>query len=103
MTQEEENEPDESVVNNEEDPILEEILHDSLGPLMADLSPEELADHRRVLTMFIKTHPAAAPRYESLRASRIAVLISGDTVKEGYDAVETREVKGDGTFGGPRK
>jgi hypothetical protein len=103
MTQNEKDEPGESVVHEEEDPILEEILHDSLGPLMAELSPEELADHRRVLTMFIKTHPAAAPRYERLRAGRIAVLSSGDTVKEGDDAVETREVKGDGTFGGPGK
>ncbi|MEP7123531.1 MAG: hypothetical protein ABJE95_21565 [Byssovorax sp.] len=86
--------------DDEPDPILDECLSDALGGLLDVLSPEELADHRRMLTMFIKTHPAASARYERLTAGRIVVVASGDPVGETEATPLALPIKGDGTFGG---
>lgn len=85
----------------DDDPVIEEILRDSLDPLRELLSPEEMIDHRRVLTMFIKTHPAALPLYERIRTRRAPIGVSGEVVREGED--EAPPIQHDGTFGGRRK
>lgn len=87
----------------DEDPVVEEILRDSLDALEEFLSPEEMIDHRRVLTMVIKTHPAALPLYERIRTRRAPIGVSGDMVREGVDEEPAPPVQRDGTFGGPRK
>lgn len=95
---------EEPAVNEDElDPILEECLNDALGPFVDSLSPDELADHRQLLTMFIKTHPAASARYDRLRAGSLVVVASGDPADSAADAVETPRRKADGTVGGRGK
>jgi hypothetical protein len=67
----------ESPPNAADDPFIEECLQDALGPYMGVLSPEQVADYRDFLTIFLTTHPAAAPIYQSLRARRVANAASG--------------------------
>jgi hypothetical protein len=86
---------------DEEDPIVEECIRDALGPYGAALSPEELADYRKFLSVFITTHPAAAPLHQRLR-KRKATVASGEVEREGDGAEEAAAVRSDGTFGGPR-
>jgi hypothetical protein len=92
-----------AVSEDDLDPILEECLNDALGPFVDDLSPEELADHRRFLTMFIKTHPAASARYDRLRGGALVVMASGDPADSAEDGIETPRLKADGTVGGRGK
>lgn len=101
--------PIEAAEADEDDPIVEECIRDALAPYLRVFSPEELADHRAFLTVFIKTHPAAAPLYERLRKRRVASA-SGDVPRERPLAAPARdegstEVAGrlNGTSNGRRK
>ncbi|WP_437623720.1 hypothetical protein [Sorangium sp. So ce1151] len=90
-----------------EDPLLASCLDDALGPYLGALSPEEIEDYRRFLTVFITTHPAAAPLYDRLRARPPVLSESGEVAREGAGAegamAETAAPDlGDGTFGGRR-
>jgi hypothetical protein len=85
----------------EEDPIVEACLRDALSPYESALSPEQLADYRRLLIVFIKTHPAAAPLYERLRERPAVLAASGVVARDGDTAAEGA-APCDGTFGKPR-
>lgn len=61
-----------------DDPFIEECLQDALGPYMGVLSPEQVADYRSFLTIFLTTHPAAGPIYQRLRARRVANTASAE-------------------------
>lgn len=63
------NAPDD--LDEEDDPLLDEILHDALAPYVDALTPEQLADYRAFLAVFITTHPATAPRYQRLRERQV--------------------------------
>jgi hypothetical protein len=82
-----------------EDPVVEECLRDALGPYLDLLSPSELAEHRRLLTAFIKTHPAAMPLYERLRRRPAGNIRSGEVAREGTLAGEGFADAGTGTSG----
>ncbi|WP_437586861.1 hypothetical protein [Sorangium sp. So ce1000] len=73
---------DDMLADEGEDPVIEACLRDALAPYMKALSPEQLLDYRRYLTVFIKTHPSAAPLYERLRG-RVALDASAAVPKEG--------------------
>lgn len=78
---------------------MEECIRDALGPFLGLLSPEEIADHRRFLTAFITTHPAAVPLYERLRKRPNTNTRSGDMAREGAPDEDENEVRSDGTSG----
>ncbi|AUX39506.1 hypothetical protein SOCE26_008990 [Sorangium cellulosum] len=85
-----------------EDPLLEACLNDALRPYLGALSPEALEDYRRFLTVFITTHPAAAPLYERLRARPSNLSRSADVAREGAAGAADAgagAAPGDGTFG----
>ncbi|WP_437906965.1 hypothetical protein WME95_03315 [Sorangium sp. So ce327] len=82
------------------DPIVEACLADALGPYLGVLSPEELEDYRRFLTVFITTHPAAAPLHARLRAKGYVPAGSGAVAREGGGASEEAAAPDDGTSGG---
>jgi hypothetical protein len=86
----------------EEDPIVAECLRDALGPYEGALSPEELADYRAFLTLFITTHLAAAPLYERLRKKPLVVSESGVMPRERAAAHVETPVLGTGTSGRSR-
>ncbi|WP_437808701.1 hypothetical protein [Sorangium sp. So ce1078] len=81
-----------------EDPVIEACLRDALAPYMELLSPEEILDYRRYLTVFITTHPAAAPLYERLRARPQALGESAAVAKEGEEE-RGAPARPDGTWG----
>jgi hypothetical protein len=95
-------EPDDTGPAAGDDSILEECLRDALGPYIAALSPEELADYRAFLTLFITTHPAAAALYARLRKRPVDASGSGVTAREGATREDAETFAGDGTFGGRR-
>ena len=74
---------DDTLADEGEDPVIEACLRDALAPYTKALSPEQLLGYRRYLTVFIKTHPSAAPLYERLRgraaldASAARVYVNG--------------------------
>ncbi|WP_437894303.1 hypothetical protein [Sorangium sp. So ce124] len=72
---------DDMLADEGEDPVIETCLRDALAPFTKVLSPEQLLDYRRYLTVFIKTHPSAAPLYERLRG-RAALDASAAVPKE---------------------
>ncbi|WP_437814791.1 hypothetical protein [Sorangium sp. So ce1078] len=84
------------------DPLLEVVLADALGPYLGALSPEEAEDYRRLLAIFITTHPASAPLYDRLRARPPVLSESGTVAREGAGEGEAPAEPGDGTFGGRR-
>jgi hypothetical protein len=88
----------------EEDPVVEECLRDALAPYLDVLPPEEIADHRALLTLFIKTHPAAAPLYERLRKRRVTAS-SSDVPRErpNAGAAPTSPARLNGTTNGRRR
>lgn len=109
MTHDASDEPGELEPPGDADPILEDCLADALGPYLGALSPEEIEDYRRLLTIFIKTHPVAAPLYDRLRARPPVPSESGEVAREasspradGPVAGETAAARRDGTFGGRR-
>lgn len=63
--------------SDEPDPLLEELLQDALTPYCNVLSPEQLADYRAFLTVFITTHPSTAPRYHRLRRRSVTGRSAG--------------------------
>lgn len=93
-----------------DDPVVEACLADALGPYLGALSPEEVDEYRRLLTVFITTHPAATPLYERLRARPHVVSESGEVARagaegagaEGAGAEELEDRRSSGTFGGRR-
>ncbi len=84
------------------DPLLEVVLADALGPYLRALSPEEIEDYRRFLTVFITTHPAAAALDDRLRARHPILSESGTVAREGAGEGEAAPEPADGTFGGRR-
>jgi hypothetical protein len=88
-----------------DDPIVAECLKDALGPYVGLLTPEEVIEHKRFLTIFITTHPEARPIYERLREGRRqrpATAMSGDVAKDGAPVEGTDAILGSGTEGGRR-
>ncbi|WP_437756845.1 hypothetical protein [Sorangium sp. So ce1389] len=90
-----------------EDPLLASCLDDALGSYIGALSPDEVEDYRRFLTVFITTHPAAAPLYDRLRARPPVLSESGEVAREGAGAEGAMADRAavepdDGTFGGRR-
>jgi hypothetical protein len=61
----------------EDDPIVAEIIEESLRPSIGRVSNEVLEDMRLVLLLFLTTHPEAVAAVDSLRP-RLAVSASGD-------------------------
>lgn len=89
------------------DPLLEVVLADALGPYLGALSPEEIEDYRRLLAVFITTHPASAPLYDRLRARPPVLSESGEVAREGAGAegamaTPAAPEPANGTFGGRR-
>jgi len=64
----------------QEDPVIAEIIEASLRPSLGRVAPEILEDMRLVLAVFLATHPEAMGVVESLRP-RAALSNSGDTVR----------------------
>lgn len=95
-------EPDEAELAGDGDSVVEECLRDALGPYTAALSAEELADYRTFLTLFITTHPAAAPLYQRLRKRPVPAKGSGEVAREGAAQEDAGTIPGDRTFGGRR-
>jgi len=62
---------------DEPEPLLEELLQDALAPYLNVLSPEQVADYRALLTVFLTTHPSAAPRYQHLRRRGVTGTSAG--------------------------
>ncbi|WP_437864012.1 hypothetical protein [Sorangium sp. So ce363] len=106
MTHDASDEPDALEPPGGADPLLEACLADALGPYLGALSPEELEDYRRLLTIFIKTHPVAAPLYDRLRARPPVPSESGEVARDasgaGGPAAGEAAARRDGTFGGRR-
>lgn len=86
----------------EEDPIVEECVRDAVAPYLGVLSPEELAEYRSFLVVFITTHPTTAPIYERLRKRPAVLAESGEVAREGAIPADLEQARGDGTFGGSR-
>jgi hypothetical protein len=63
------------------DPVVEECIADAMAMCEGIMTPEEILEHRRFLTLFITTHPMAAPIYERLRVRRLGKR-SGDVAKD---------------------
>jgi hypothetical protein len=87
---------------DENDPVVEECLQDALALFPGLMSPEEVLEHRRLLTVFITTHPAARPLYERVlegRRRRLATAASGTVAKDGVVVEGPAEILGDGTVG----
>jgi hypothetical protein len=90
---------DDTLADEGEDPVIEACLRDALAPFTKALSPEQLLGYRRYLTVFIKTHPSAAPLYERLRG-RAALDASAAVPKESDgDHEDGALVWPDGTWG----
>lgn len=87
-----------------EDPIVEECLRDAITPFEGMLSPEEVEEHRRFLTLFILTHPAASRLHQRLvSGQRPTVAGSGPVAKDGALVNDSPEEEvADGTVGGRR-
>ncbi|KYF99865.1 hypothetical protein BE20_57775 [Sorangium cellulosum] len=89
------------------DPLVEACVADALSPYLGALSPEEIEDYRRLLEVFITTHPASMPLYDRLRARPPVLSESGEVAREGAGAggamaTPAAPERGDGTFGGRR-
>ncbi|WP_437636413.1 hypothetical protein [Sorangium sp. So ce854] len=87
------------------DPLIDACVADALSPYLGALSPEEIEDYRRLLAVFITTHPAAAPLHDRLRARPPVLSESGEVSREGAGgamATPAAPARGDGTFGGRR-
>jgi hypothetical protein len=87
---------------DENDPVVEECLRDALGPFLPLMSPEDVLEHRRFLTVFITTHPTARPLYEralEARRQRLPTATSGEVAKDGVVVEGAAEILGDGTLG----
>lgn len=65
----------------DDDPLVAELIEASLRPSLGRVAPEVLEDMRLVLRLFLTTHPEAAAVVDSLRA-RPAVSRSGDVARE---------------------
>ncbi len=81
---------------------MEECLRDAFGPFLPLMSPDEILEHRRFLTVFITTHPSARPLYEralEARRQRPPTATSGPVAKDGVVVEGTAEILGDGTLG----
>ena len=93
---------DPSAEIDENDPVVEECLQDALALFPGVMSPEEVLEHRRLLTVFITTHPAARPLYERAlegRRQRLPTATSGPVAKDGVVGEGTADILGDGTLG----
>jgi hypothetical protein len=87
---------------DENDPVVEECLQDALAQFPGVMSPEQIVEHRRLLTVFITTHPSARPLYERVlegRRQRSLTAASGTVAKDGVVVGGTAEILGDGTVG----
>ena len=82
----------------EEDPIVAELIEVSIRPSIGRVSPEVLEDMRLVLHLFLTTHPEASTVIDSLR-SRPSMSSSGDVARDARPAKEPL-TKRNGTFGG---
>lgn len=83
------------------DPIIEECVADAIAPYRALLTPAELEEHRRLLTLFITTQPEAAAIHDRLRARTVGKS-SGDVVKESWTNEATAEELRERAEGGKR-
>ncbi|MGK3997094.1 hypothetical protein [Sorangium sp. So ce1024] len=89
------------------DPLVDACVADALSPYLGALSPEEIEDYRRLLALFIATHPAAAPLHDRLRARPVVPSESGEVARDGAGAGGALDplaasAPGNGTFGGRR-
>ncbi|WP_437958865.1 hypothetical protein WME76_03845 [Sorangium sp. So ce119] len=84
------------------DPLVDACVADALSPYLGALSPEEIEDYRRLLAVFITTHPAAAPLHDRLRARPPVLSESGTVARDGAGEGQPAAEPGDGTFGGRR-
>jgi hypothetical protein len=83
----------------EEEPIVAELIEASIRPSIGRVSPEVLEDMRLVLHLFLTTHPEASAVIDSLR-SRPSTSSSGDVMRDPRTAMEEPLTKRNGTFGG---
>ncbi|WP_438027111.1 hypothetical protein [Sorangium sp. So ce233] len=89
------------------DPLVDACVGDALSPYLEALSPEELEEYRRLLAVFITTHPASMPLHDRLLARPVILSESGEVAREGAGSegamgpLATPE-RGDGTSGGRR-
>ncbi|WP_437600630.1 hypothetical protein WMF28_03560 [Sorangium sp. So ce590] len=98
---------DDLPITGDVDPLVDACAEDALSPYLGALSPEEIEDYRRLLAVFITTHPASAPLYDRLRARPPVLSESGEVAREGAGAEGARATLAapepvDGTFGGRR-
>jgi hypothetical protein len=84
-----------------EDPVIAEIIEASIRPSIGRVSPELLEDMRLVLTVFLTTHPEAVRAVDSLRP-RAALSNSGDTVRGPLATEAPTSQQRSGTLGRPR-
>lgn len=72
----------------DDDPIVEQIIEESIAPFRDRLSPELLEDMREVLVLFLTSHPEASRAVDGLRP-RVGRVSSGQVVRETSAGAET--------------
>jgi hypothetical protein len=85
--------------SEDDDPIVRECIEDALALFPGALTAEQEASHRMFLAAFIKTHPAAAPLYDRLRArprDLRTVTRPKDDTPVAEESAAVREVAGGG-------
>ena len=85
-------------IEQEDDPVVAELIETSIRPSIGRVSPEILEDMRLVLRLFLTTHPEASAVVDSLRA-RPTLSSSGDVVRDPGTATEKPSPERSGTFG----
>lgn len=89
---------DQSEQEEDDDPLVTQIIEESVRPFIGRVSPELLDDMRLVLGLFLTTHPEASAVVDSLRERR-ALSSSGDLVRDPSTARDTPPPKRSGTLG----
>lgn len=80
-----------------EDPVLVSIVRKALAPYVGRVPPERLVEYRRLVILFITTHPAMATRYERVRTRPVVVAASTTVTKD--DALGLDQPVGDAIRG----
>ena len=77
------------------DPVLEAAIDRAVAPYVHMLTPEGLAESRRMLAVVLTTHPDAAPRLERLRAAAASgIVVRRDAAELAEKAKRRASAKG---------
>ncbi|MEO7330401.1 MAG: hypothetical protein ABI193_17630 [Minicystis sp.] len=86
-------------MDDEHDPLVQELIHEALAPYQGLLSAELTADMARALELVLTTHPTLAPRVRGLRP-RAPRAVSGEETRG--DVAEAVRLPRSGTDGDGR-